>query len=151
MPPTPCCRNYRRLHSCRLRPCLEWCQATLLIRTPELAYSFVLLKLELGSICCISTVIFADGAYGGLTVCGRIRARWARKPLYIANSPSVRTVLYKQSNTPLYKFPVWLYIRDMIVSALAVSYRLPHEASVFIPGGCITQQTTKPLAVLLAR
>lgn len=48
--------------------------------------------------------------------------------------PSVLTVLYKQSNALLYRFPVWLYILLMTVS-----------------GGCITQHTTKPLAVLLAK
>ena len=34
----------------------------------------------------------------------------------MANNPSVFTVLTRQSNTPLYKLPVWLYIRDIIVS-----------------------------------
>ena len=39
----------------------------------------------------------------------------------MANGPSVVTVLYKQSKTPLYKLPVWLYIRDIIVSGLSFS------------------------------
>ena len=39
-------------------------------------------------------------------VCGRILAKCAKKPLYMAKSPSVFTVLIKQSNTPLYRLPV---------------------------------------------
>ena len=34
-------------------------------------------------------------------VCGNILARCAKKPLYIAKTPSVLMVLYKQSKTPL--------------------------------------------------
>jgi len=49
-------------------------------------------------------------------VWGRILARWGRNPLYIAQNPSVRIVLPRQSKTPLYRFPFWLYIRDIIVS-----------------------------------
>ena len=49
-------------------------------------------------------------------VCGNIRARWAVKPLYIDKTPSVEMVLYKQSQMPVYRLPVWLYIRAMIVS-----------------------------------
>ena len=68
-----------------------------------------------------------------LTVWGRMRARCAKYPLYMAMMPSVLIVRYKQSKAELYRLPVWLYMRDMMVS-----------------GGCMTQQTTKPLAVLLA-
>ena len=34
----------------------------------------------------------------------------------MARRPSVRIVLYRQSKIPPYRFPVWLYIRAMIVS-----------------------------------
>lgn len=34
----------------------------------------------------------------------------------MARRPSVLIVLYRQSNTPLYRLPVWLYMRDMMVS-----------------------------------
>ena len=65
------------------------------------------------------------------TVCGRILAKWAKKPLYIARKPSVFTVLIRQSNTPLYRLPVWLYIRDIIVSFANSSVSVVHHCRRF--------------------
>src|SRR5271170_1219070 len=53
---------------------------------------------------------------------------------------------------PEYKLPVWLYIRAITVSMHTLAS--PNETSKQdggLPGGCITQQTTNPLAVLDAK